>query len=132
PLHGPSSGTGKRYRAGSIVLGAADRRGRGGGGEVTANVTGIEFDRVQSRVHVKPGVPGKSDHCSRGIDASKDASVAAFEQQIGRALDKGKGMMVHVHHVAAAIPTGQIIKSGACATCQPSVEGVDKNAVRVI
>src|SRR5436190_24318656 len=55
PLHRFCWGAGKGNRARAVVLGAAVRLWRCGVGKVSADITRVKLDCVQTGVHVKPG-----------------------------------------------------------------------------
>ena len=133
-MHGTARGTGKRDRAGTVVLRAATCLRRRGVGEVAADISGIKLNRVNTRVHVKPGWIRGLIH-NIGISRSVDTAIVPDDQYAGRARQERECVLVNVHRPCAAavgITARRIVPDSACSRCEPHFEGIEKDAVRII
>ena len=97
PLHGAGWATRKSNRHGTVVLRAAVSLRRTGGGEVAADVAGVELDRIQTGVRVEPGRPGGVQRGDAGVDGPVNAAIVAHEQDVGRVRQESERVLVHVN-----------------------------------
>ena len=88
PLHRSRRGTRKGHGTGSIILGTPACLRRGCGGKITANITGIELDCVEPRIHAEPGrVERRAGQVS--VCRPMNSSVISCEKNAGRTGNKG-------------------------------------------
>src|SRR5438477_2774313 len=128
PLHRTSRATGKCDRTRAVVLRTAVGLRVWRSREIAADVAGIKFDRIQTRVHVEP---------SRArIESSRcpvDAAIVAGKQCSRRAGYERERVVIHMHSaVHGTIAARGADPCGARIHPQADLDGVEKAAGRNI
>src|SRR5207248_1927209 len=98
----------------------------------SADVTGVELNCVQAPIHIEPGrVDGRAGEI--GIGSPMDSTVIARQEDAGGAGDEGKRVLIHVHAIVRrAITASGIIPNEIPVGPEPDLEGVEKDAVRIV
>src|SRR5206468_1301995 len=101
--------------------------------EVATDVAGVELDRVNIRVHIKPRRVRCLVYDVR-VRGSTDAAIVPDCQNARRSGHESKSVLVHVDRMwaPAGITTGGIVPDSSGTRCKPDLERVKENAVGVV
>src|SRR5206468_6764371 len=101
--------------------------------EVATDVAGVELDRVNIRVHIKPRRVRCLVYDVR-VRGSMEAAIVPDCQNARRSGHESESVLVHVDRMwaHAGITTGSIVPDSSRARCKPDLERVDENAVGVV
>ena len=132
PLHRAGWAARKLDGTRTVVLRATDRDRVRIIGKVAADIASVKLDRVDAGIHVDPGIPDATNDGRVSIGATEDAAIATLEEEARRSGHIGERVLIDVDNVAAAVAAGDIVKRCAGAAGQPNIEGIDKEAVRIV
>ena len=117
----------------AVVLRAAVRLGRSRGREIRADIAGIEFDRVQTGVHVEPRRIDADAGRVRHWLSHKRRRHCPASKMLGGTRHERERMLIDVHHFGvAAVTAGQIVPRRVSVLPKPDFKRIEERAVGIV